>query len=324
MQDCALHLLPLKNILIKHLEAHAIHAFKFVPVEQYTEQLTLLNQSLDVIKKLQAAFKNSENIDADILGAHQSTLLDTYRELEGKLKSTGLRLRNWPSNEYRVECLIEELTCIQDDINKNGARFFHGDQFTIYIPESFDPNAVLMLCQDINNYLDAAHPTPGQHSDVASVIGHCISLRQEFLLADFKEINSNMAYDWKKRINTLPSNSLSPEEKTAEQMKRTAVKIEQDSSKLYQFLVANLNRNTLATAATTTDQNSSSSVAVVMHIAQPDASTQQSSPGNKGLFGKNLPSGRAGEIDTTQHSDSPQKDPKNKPGGPHFRRPGLG
>ena len=184
-------------------------------------------------------FVNHELIETDTnFNKQMIQLLQAYKEF--LLHATPFNMeelqKQWEIYEGekkplpQIDEIDEEIQSLNKQINTRD-RFLTADQFTLYIPENYNKKVFFQLCQAVNSFLSANNAVAGDFSDVASPIGPYMSLRQEYLLNDFDEINTNG------RVNTrLRIDSLALDTNETIRSKRQQVVKEQEKSRLYQYL----------------------------------------------------------------------------------------
>jgi hypothetical protein len=212
------HQEAIKEILITHLEEGAINDFKLVDNVKLITNVDAAKNLLNLILEYKNILERNEKPDSDFRDKLFSALD----------KFSNRRVEKLPYPKH-----LDELIKTLNNAILSNQRFIDTDQFTIYIPAAFEPNKILNLCKDVDNYLTANNVIAGQSSDVASPLSKHISLRQEFLMGDFNSINESGCVDLDKRINSVTLYE-------TEQDRRVQVVIEQEESDLYLFLLNGL------------------------------------------------------------------------------------
>ncbi len=210
------HLEQILKIIIKHLNQEAIYSFK------HTEHRNVKAIIADA-QIMEVRFEEY----ASFLEAKEEPNPDWEKEF---LNALNYYFRKKYDCIPNGETLNKLLFDINETIN-DAERFLHGDQFTIYIPENFNPDKILNLCIDLDHYLKTNGVRPGGISDVASALGAYLNFRNEFLLQDIQWMNDNCCVDENRKIYAV--NLFNDEH---EMERRQLVVEEQEDSELYIFL----------------------------------------------------------------------------------------
>ncbi len=200
------------ELVKKHLEAGTINAFKYIENNILNGKIESSTQIINLLLEYQA----KQELTPD----WENYFIRTINRYFNKNYSLPLEEATFLKMKHQAEALLND-----------SLRYVDSDQFTIYIPEPFDPAQVLHLCQELNLYLTENQALPGKLIDVASPIGIYLNLRNEFLLIDIQWMNENQTFEMERRINgvKLYNNDFENE-------RRRRVVLEQERSEFYSYL----------------------------------------------------------------------------------------
>lgn len=221
--DYSTHQQELIDVVLSHLEQGTIVDFKVTNVQVILKRKLFFEEFSRFLKQTAEDRRVEEKWDSSEWRDNYFKKADHFF---GRRQSSVLSINESEHELNKLEVQV-----------KNLQRLLDSDQVTIYIPEHFDKEALLALCQEINAYLKSDHVSPGEIADIESPIGDYINLKQDYLQKDFAMVNDSGLTDSAIRIDTVCDQSGYLDGR------RQQVKKEQDQSPLYQFLMENLQMN---------------------------------------------------------------------------------
>lgn len=202
-------------IILKYLSECAINSFKHTDDDLLSSSLNEYTKLLELLLEYESFTERPTN---KWIYDYMTFAKPLVGDAAGKIE-----------DKTFARQLITSVENIITDLN----RFLHSDQFTLYLPSTFQKEIIIKMCNEINNYLLTKKATKGDIFEVESPIGDFINLRQEYLLDDFDQ--AKKTGDVSKRINTGSN-------KIDEETKKKVVS-EQESSELYQSLKKSIGPN---------------------------------------------------------------------------------
>jgi hypothetical protein len=185
----------LKNIILKY--SHEIPNFKYINPQRLESGLNELNTFVSILDKLESKVRKNENFSDE--EREQFTAIKQHYQQHLPSRA---RWKTFLTIETKdITQLLATVRKEQSKQQKAYDRFSEADQFTLYIPTTYNKQDILRMCQEIDTLLTKSDAKPGKRAITELGLGKFINFRQEFLLKDYQQLSKEPEWYESQRIS---------------------------------------------------------------------------------------------------------------------------